>query len=255
VAHQVRRDLDVDEQFVRALARDHVGRQVALSVCMASGVEYVVAEAGDFGSLQDWLRGRDVTSLSVAADIFASVLEGLTALHSLNLVAGDLRPDSVVGCSRTTGAVVWRPDARHARPCPRDGGADHGAADVLAGGMLAANLILRHVAISGFEREEPETATAEQRASVVRRACRRVATVSRALASCLRRCCPAEAAWRPSGAMALQLLRAARDNLTDPRNPNPELVAFLDFVFSAFTDAVGYLAGVGCLWGALFRRL
>jgi hypothetical protein len=177
--------------------------------------------------------------MSVVADIFASVMAGLAALHTLNLVAGDLTTVSVVGCSRTSGAVVWRPDARHARPCPLDGGSDRRAADVLAAAILTAEMILRHVAIAGYEREEPETATAEQRADVVRRACRRVATVSRALASCLRRCCASDAVWRPSSLLALHLVRAARDDLTSPRNPNPELVAFLDFVFSAFTDAVG----------------
>jgi hypothetical protein len=222
---QVLCDLDVNERFLSTHA--------ALAVEVTRGVEYVVAEVGDPEALHVWLGEQRDVSLAVMVDIFASVMEGVSALHRLNLVAGDVTTATVVGCSRTTGGVVWRPDARHAQPCPPDGGADRRAADVHAAGILIATLVLQHVAIAGYPRVEPETATPEQRADVVRRACRRVVTVSRALASCLRRCCAEVPKWRPGSATVLQLLRTARHALTARSDPSPHIGAYFNLMFSA----------------------
>jgi serine/threonine protein kinase len=197
---------------------------------MLRHVQWIVTERA-VGSLESWLASRDRLSLAELLDLLRSVMRALAYLHSRTpaVLHRDVKPANVHVFTTARGAIVWKlgdvgtaevlsPGSRFAEGVcgtpyftapevllgPYDG-----KADVFSTGIMAAELVVRHVDIVGCEVVAATTfSTVEDRSAMVSDACRRLDTVCPPLSSVLWRCCSESAADRMGSD---EVLRALED--------------------------------------------
>jgi serine/threonine protein kinase len=155
-------------------------------------VQWVVTEHANGGSLDAWLAARGRVTLEELVDLLRSVMAAVAYLHSRTpAVHCDVTPANVLVYTSPCGGIVWKlgtvGTAAAAATAATDA-ADGGA--VTSAGVMAAELVLRHMDIAGFERVgDSARGCVERRSAVVDEACARLRGVCPALASVLRDCC------------------------------------------------------------------
>jgi hypothetical protein len=192
-------------------------------------VQWLVTEHADGGSLESWLAVRGRMTLEELLDLLRSIMRALVYLHSRVPAAlhGDITPASVLVFTSFGGGITWKladvgiakvlkSQARASRDAlagmpfytAPDVGPHDGRADVFSTGIMAAELVVRHMDIAGFERAPASKYQYPgQRADLVDDACARLDTMSPALASVLRGCSAMMPKHRMTSAAALHALQ------------------------------------------------
>jgi serine/threonine protein kinase len=193
-------------------------------------VQWLVTELADGGSLEAWLSARGVLTLDELYDLLRSVMRALVYLHSRvpSVIHRDVKPANVLVFTTADGRIVWKlgdvgiskvlQSTMHAHtmsgtpmymaPDVLMGDYD-GRVDVFGVGIMAAELVVRHMDIEGFARvgagvyNEPRHRTA-----LIEDACARLDVVSPSLSSVVRGCSAIKAKHRMSSDVALRTLDA-----------------------------------------------
>jgi WNK lysine deficient protein kinase len=193
-------------------------------------VQWLVTELADGGSLEAWLSARGVLTMPELLDLLRSVMRALVYLHSRtpSVIHRDVKPANVLVFTAADGGIVWKLcdvgiskvlqstfRARTVSGTPMYMAADifldvyDGKVDVFSVGIMAAELVVRHMDIDGFERVASDVYREPQhRPPLVDDACARLERVSPALASVVRACSAIKAKRRMSSEAALLALDA-----------------------------------------------
>jgi hypothetical protein len=191
-------------------------------------VQWLVTDRADGGSLETWVAGRGRITLEELLDLLRSVMRALVYLHGHPpaVLHRDIKPANVLVFTVFGGGIVWRlgdvgiakvlQSTQHARTgagTPLYTAPDvvlgpyDGKVDVFSTGIMAAELVVRHMDVDGFERvPATQYRYPDQRPAMVEDACARLDTVSPALSAVLRRCCAMMAADRMRSDIALRAL-------------------------------------------------
>jgi serine/threonine protein kinase len=172
-------------------------------------VQWLVTEQANGGSLETWLSAWGVLTLAELVDLLRSVMRALVYLHSRTpaVIHRDVKPANVLVFTSPHG-VTWKlADVGIAkvlqstlRAITLAGtpmytadillGPYDGRVDVFSTGIVAAELVVRHMDIAGFERvAATQYSLPEHRAALVEGACARLDSVCPSLSSVVRRCC------------------------------------------------------------------
>jgi serine/threonine protein kinase len=191
-------------------------------------VQWLVTERASGGSLEAWLSARDVLTLEELLDLLRSVMRALVYLHSRrpSVLHRDVKPANVLVFETFGGGIVWKlgdvgiakvlqstARARTHAGTPMYTAADvllgpyDGKVDVFSTGIMAAELVVRHMDIGGFDRVGADMyGDTQHRAAMVDDACRRLERVCPALASVVRGCSAVMPAGRMNSEDALRAL-------------------------------------------------
>jgi serine/threonine protein kinase len=196
----------------------------------AGHVHWLVTELADGGSLEAWLSTRGVLTPSELLHLLRSVMRALVYLHSRSpsVLHGDIKPSNVLAFTTPDGSVVWKlgdvgianvlQSTTRARTSA--GTLMYTAADILLGpydgkvdvfsvGIMAAELVVRHMDVEGFELVGHDVySEPRHRGALVDDACRRLERVCPPLASVVRGCSAVKAKHRMSSSAALEALDA-----------------------------------------------
>jgi serine/threonine protein kinase len=193
-------------------------------------VQWLVTERASGGSLEAWLSARGVLTLTELLDLLRSVMRALVYLHSRtpSVLHRDVKPANVLVFETFGGGIVWKLGdvgiakvlqstmrARTISGTPMymardvlDGPYD-GRVDVFSTGIMAAELVVRHMDIGGFDRVGADMyGDTQHRAAMVDDACRRLERVCPALARVVRGCSAVMPAGRMNSDDALRPLDA-----------------------------------------------
>jgi hypothetical protein len=192
-------------------------------------VQWLVTERADGGSLETWLSHRGRLTLEELLDLLRSVMRALVYLHSRTpaVLHRDIKPANVLVFMIFGGGIVWKlgdvgiakvlQSTQHARTgagTPLYTALDvhmgpyDGKVDVFSTGIMAAELVVRHVDIAGFERAAAtQFRYPDQRLSLVEDACTRLDTVSPSLSAVVRGCSAMKAKHRMTSEAALRALQ------------------------------------------------
>jgi serine/threonine protein kinase len=191
-------------------------------------VQWLGTERADC-SLGAWVAARGRIALEELLGLLRGVMRALVYLHSRTpaVLHRNIKPSNVLVFNSVDGGVVWKlgdvgvakvllPWTQHALTgvgTPMYTAADvllgpyDGKIDVFSTGIMAAELVVRHMDIDGFERvPSTQYRYPEHRQALVEDACARLDTVSPELSSVLRRCCAIMAADRMTSDEALRAL-------------------------------------------------
>jgi hypothetical protein len=193
-------------------------------------MQWLVTEQANGGSLEAWLSVRGVLSLEELLDLLRSVMGALVYLHNRvpAVLHRDVKPANVLVFMTFGGGIVWKlgdvgiatvlQSTLHARTLtgtlmymapdvllgPYDG-----KVDVFSVGIMAAELVVRHMDIADFHRSATsQYRLPSDRPALVADACDRLEHVSAALASLVRSCSAMMAADRMNSEDALRALQA-----------------------------------------------
>jgi serine/threonine protein kinase len=191
-------------------------------------VQWFVTELADSGSLEAWVSARGRLTLEELLDLLRSVMRALVYLHSRTpaVLHREIKPANVLVFTSSGGSIVWKlgdvgiakvlQSTQRARthagtlmftaPDVALGPYD-GKVDVFSTGIMAMELVVRHMDIGGFERVgATQYRFPDQRQALVEDACGRLDTVCPALSSVLRRCSTMMACDRMGSDVALRAL-------------------------------------------------
>jgi serine/threonine protein kinase len=193
-------------------------------------VQWLVTERASGGSLEAWLSVRGVLALEELLDLLRSVMRALVYLHSRtpSVLHRDVKPANVLVFVTSGGGIVWKlgdvgiakvlqstARARTHAGTPMYTAADvllgpyDGKVDVFSTGIMAAELVVRHMDIGGFDRVDADMyRDTQHRAAMVDDACRRLERVSPVLASVVRGCSTVKAKHRMGSEDARRALDA-----------------------------------------------
>jgi serine/threonine protein kinase len=193
-------------------------------------VQWLVTELAEGGSLEAWVSARGGMTLEELLELLLSVMSALVYLHGRTpaVLHRDIKPANVLVFTSAdgTGSMVWKlgdvgiakvlQSTQHARTgagTPYYTAPDvflgpyDGRVDVFSTGIMAAELVVRHMDIAGLDRVAlTKYKLVEHRVALVEDACARLDTVSPALSSVVRRCCAKKAKERMSSDVALRAL-------------------------------------------------
>jgi serine/threonine protein kinase len=194
-------------------------------------VQWLVTEYANGGSLEAWVTARGRLSLEELRRLLRSIMSALVYLHSRTpaVLHRDVKPANVLVFNAPDGGIVWKlgdvgiakvlQSTQHARTgagTPLYTAPDvhmgpyNGKVDVFSTGIMAAELVVRHVDVDGFERVPATTYQyPEHRPALVDDACARLDAVCPSLSAVVRSCCAMEAANRMNSGAALGKLNDA----------------------------------------------
>ncbi len=200
-------------------------------------MQWLVTERADVGSLESWLSTRGRVTVKVLVHLLRCVFQAIGYLRMSvpAVVHGDIKPANVLAFTAFGGGIVWRLGdvgvARVLQSKLRTGiaadalmytaadvlmGPCDGKADVFSAGIMAAELVVRHMDIEGFERVSATAyRTPIERPALVRDACERLKSVCPDLESVVRHCCAPLPADRMTWRNALSKLNAIGSSASD----------------------------------------
>jgi serine/threonine protein kinase len=234
-----------EARLLHSLRHDNIVAMRGVTLHPEHGhVQWLVTERADGGSLEAWLSARGVLTLSELLDLLRSVMRALVYLHSRtpSVIHRDVKPANVLVFTTVDGGIVWKLGdvgvskvlqatmrARTVSGTPMYMAADiwigpyDGKVDVFSVGIMAAELVVRHMDIDGFARIGSDVRCEPQhRPALVDDAAGRLDTVCPALASVVRGCSAVKAKHRLSSDDALRALDAI---VIDRAGPAPGVEA------------------------------
>jgi hypothetical protein len=183
-------------------------------------VQWLVTELADGGSLEAWVSARGRMTLMELVDLLRSVMRALVYLHSRTpaVLHRDIKPANVLVFTSFGGGIIWKlgdvgiakvlQSTQHARTVSGTpyftapdvyAGPYDAKVDVFSTGIMAAELVVRHMDIAGFERvPRSKYLFPDERPALVDDACARLDTVSSALSAVVRGCSVMKAKHRLS---------------------------------------------------------
>ncbi len=192
-------------------------------------VQWLVTERANGGSLEAWLANRGHMTLEDLLDLLRSVMQALVYMHSRtpSVLHRDIKPANVLVFTVHRGGIVWKlADVGIAKVLQSTlrahtgagtpmytaldvyAGPYDGRVDVFSTGIMAAELVVRHVDIAGFKRVAADAySLPEHRLSLVEDACTRLDTICPALSAVVRGCSAIKAKHRMSSDVALRALQ------------------------------------------------
>ncbi len=220
-----------EARLLQSLRHDNIVTMHGVTMHPEHGhVQWLVTELADGGSLEAWLSARGVLTLAELVDLLRSVMRALVYLHSRtpSVIHRDVKPANMLVFSTPDGGVAWKvadvgiakvlQSTMRARTISGTPmymapdvlfGAYDGKVDVFGVGIMAAELVVRHMDIEGFERVDDRVYNEpDHREALVDDACNRLDRVCPALASVVRGCSAIKAKHRMSSDVALQALTA-----------------------------------------------
>jgi serine/threonine protein kinase len=192
-------------------------------------VQWLVTERADGGSLKAWLSARGVLTPAELLDLLCSVMRALAYLHSRtpSVIHGDIKPANVLAFNTPDGGIVFKlGDFGSSKELDDTGftregvgtpfyaapevyrGRYDGKVDVYSTGIIAAELVLRHTDIDGFERLTKRACNKLQPEALVAAACARLDAVSPSLSLLVSRVAALAPEDRVSSDAALAALEA-----------------------------------------------
>jgi serine/threonine protein kinase len=245
-----------EARLLQSLRHDNIVTMRGVTMHPEHGhVQWLVTERADGGSLEAWLSARGVLTLAELVDLLRSVMRALVYLHSRtpSVIHRNVKPANVLVFTTLGGGVAWKladvgitkalQTSSRGHSVPGTPmymapdvlvGAYDGKVDVFSVGIMAAELVVRHMDIEGFERVGAGVyCQPEHRAALVDDACARLDRVSPALSSVVRGCSAIKAKHRMSSDDVLRALEAV--TMPVVRESDSASVVVVAFTSVAFT--------------------
>jgi WNK lysine deficient protein kinase len=204
--HRAAQELLQEARLLQSLRHDNIVTLRGVTMHPEHGhVQWLVTERASGDSLEAWLSARGVLTLEELLDLLRSVMRALVYLHSRtpSVLHRDVKPANVLVFETFGGGIVWKlgdvgiakvlqstARARTQAGTPMYTAADvllgpyDGRVDVFSTGIMAAELVVRHMGIGGFDRVPASTyRDTQHRAAMVDDACRRLERVCPAMAA------------------------------------------------------------------------